>query len=158
MELVAGKVFYLYIFLIIHIWLKCPVPNRFVFCFEECWKESNNSSQKFTKNHFSLFNRKQIWGTIQEKSIYSMFSDVIFFIFTFKMLLWSMIHHSHMKRNSLDTRVVFTEFSEYVNNSGRIVYWSDRSFPRSSRLSIEFNKVWHFNITNSNCDNRTIWS
>lgn len=67
-------------------------------------------------------------------------------------------NHSHMKRNSLDTRVVFTEFSEYGNNSGRVVYWSDRSFSRSSRLSMEFNKFWHFNITNSNCDNRTIWS
>ena len=71
------------------------------------------------KNHFSLFNREQIWGTIQEKSIYSMFSHVIFFIFTFKVLLWYKIHHSHTKSNSLDTRVVFTEFSEYGNNSRR---------------------------------------
>ena len=29
--------------------------------------------------------------------------------------------HSHTKRNSLDTRAVFIEFSEYVNNSGVVV-------------------------------------
>ena len=27
-----------------------------------------------------------------------------------------------MKRNSQDTRAVFIEFSEYVNNSGAVVY------------------------------------
>ena len=157
MELVAGKVFYLYIFLIIHIWLKCPVPNLVPFCFEECSKESNNSSQKLKKTHFSLFNREQIRGTIQEKSIYSMFSNVVFFIFPFKMLLYIWFTIVTWKE-ILDTRVVFTEFSEYGNNSGRVVYWSDRSFSRSSRLSMEFNKFWHFSITNSNCDNWTIWS
>ena len=31
-------------------------------------------------------------------------------------------HHSHKKRNSLDTRAVFKEFTEYVNNSWVVVY------------------------------------
>ena len=30
------------------------------------------------------------------------------------------LKHSHKKRNSLDTRAVFKEFSEYVNNSGLV--------------------------------------
>ena len=34
----------------------------------------------------------------------------------------SAFFHSHKKRNSLDTRTVFKEFLEYVNNSGVVVY------------------------------------
>ena len=52
--------------------------------------------------------------------------------------------HSHTKRNSLDTRAVFTEFSEYVNNSGVVVYCDDRSFSRSSMLTMALKEFWHF--------------
>ena len=31
-------------------------------------------------------------------------------------------NHSHTKRNSLDTRDVFIEFPEHVNNNGVVVY------------------------------------
>ena len=30
-------------------------------------------------------------------------------------------HHRHIKINSLDIRVVFTEFSEYASNDGIVV-------------------------------------
>ena len=43
----------------------------------------------------------------------------------------SWFYHSHMKRNSLDTRAVLIEFLEYVNSSGEVVYWGDRSFSRT---------------------------
>ena len=32
------------------------------------------------------------------------------------------LQRSHTKRNSLETRAVFKEFSEYFNNSGVVVY------------------------------------
>ena len=40
-------------------------------------------------------------------------------------------HHSHTKRNSSYKRVVFIEFSEYVKNSGAVVYWGEISFKMS---------------------------
>ena len=54
------------------------------------------------------------------------------------------LNHNHTKRNSLDTRAVFIEFSEYVNNSRVVVYWGNRSFSRSSRLSVALKELWHF--------------
>ena len=53
-------------------------------------------------------------------------------------------NHSHTKRNNLYTRTVFTEFLEYVNNSGVVLYWGDRPFSRSSRLVKALKKFFHF--------------
>ena len=44
-----------------------------------------------------------------------------------------MWNHSHKKRNSLDTRAVFTEFLKYVENSGVVVYRGDGSFQMASK-------------------------
>ena len=38
------------------------------------------------------------------------------------LLFKAYIYHSHTKRNSLDTRAAFSEFSEYASSSGVIVY------------------------------------
>ena len=43
----------------------------------------------------------------------------------------SMLYDSHTKRNSMDRRALFIEFSEYVNNSRVVVYWGDKSFSRA---------------------------
>ena len=43
------------------------------------------------------------------------------------------LHHSHKKRNSLDTQAVFIEFLKYVENSGLVVYWGDGSFKMVSK-------------------------
>ena len=68
---VAVGVFNLFIYFFIYIWLRCPVLVfcccfflflfqffSLVFCFEECWIDSNNDSQKLEKNQFTLFDRK----------------------------------------------------------------------------------------------------
>ena len=55
--------------------------------------------------------------------------------------------HSHTKRNSLDTRVVFIEFSEYDNDGEGDVYWRDRYFKMSSKsftLAMALKEFWHF--------------
>lgn len=52
--------------------------------------------------------------------------------------------------HSLDTRTVFIEFSEYVENSGVVVYWEKRSFKMSSRgfrMMITLREFWHYNTT-----------
>ena len=81
MELVAGKVFYLYIFLIIHIWLKCPVPNLVAFCFEECSKESNNSSQKLKKKIIFLCSIENKYEVQYKKNQYIQCFPIWFSLF-----------------------------------------------------------------------------
>ena len=92
--IVVVGVFNLFIYFFIYIWLQCPVLVFFVvflvlfqfvslvFCFEECWIDSNNDSQKLEKNQFTLFDRK-----LKHKKKKSVLS--IFFISNFQFIsIW----------------------------------------------------------------------